>query len=426
MTKNKIKIIAGFLLFVLLPWLSKAQQFEPNYDEARVPVYTLPDPLVFNDGSAVINKKKWGKRRKEIYQYFENEVYGSVPEWKGSVKSTVVSLKDDALDGVAKRKEVRLELINGKHRVEVMILFYLPHNSKNAPLFLGYNFHGNHTTTTEQDIIIPNSWVRNDKTIGTSENRANGNGRGKALSRWPMKEIVSRGFGVATVYYGDIDPDFDDGFKNGVHQLFDSRRNSTSWGSIAAWAWGLSRVMDYLETDKEIDPKKVIVLGHSRLGKTSLWAAASDQRFAMAISNDSGCMGAAISRRKFGETVARINDAFPHWFCDNFKKYNGKEELMFVDQHELIALIAPRPVYVASAAEDLWADPKGEFLSCVFASPVYRLLGQEGFPAKEMPQLSEPVFGTVSYHIRPGKHDITLYDWQCYMDFAEHYFKQKK
>jgi len=418
--------ILSFLLFLALPWFSNAQQFVPNYDESKVPAYTLPDPLVFNNGSTVVSKKDWEKRRTEIYHIFEKEVFGVVPEWKGIVKSTVVSQKADALDGLANRKEVRLDLINGDRKISLMILIYLPHKFKDAPIFLSYNFDGNHTTTTESDVLIPDSWVSNNKALGISDNKANERGRGEAVSRWPMKEIISRGFGVATVYYGDVDPDFNDGFKNGIHQLFDSPRDSTSWGSIAAWSWGLSRIMDYFERDKEIDAKKVIVMGHSRLGKTSLWAGASDQRFAMTISNNSGCGGAAISRRKFGETVGRINTAFPHWFCDNFKKYNEKEELMPVDQHELIALIAPRPVYVASAAEDLWADPKGEFLSCVFASPVYELLGEKGLPSKEMPALSEPLIGTIAYHIRPGKHDVTLYDWKCYMDFAARYFKLKK
>ncbi len=415
--------IVVFLLFLAIPVFVNAQQKGANTDETKVPVYTLPDPLVFNDGSTVNNKKDWNKRRGEIYRIFEKQVFGIAPGWKGSIKSTIVSEKENALDGLAKRKEVRLDLINGDHRISVMVLIYLPQNSKNAPVFLSYNFKGNHSTTTEPDVQIPDSWVANNAASGITNNRSNEAGRGGAVSMWPMKEIVSQGFGVATVYYGDVDPDFDDGFTNGVHQLFDSRRDSTSWGSIAGWAWGLSRVMDYLETDKDINAKKVIVMGHSRLGKAALWAGASDQRFAMTISNNSGCGGAAISRRKFGETVAVINTSFPHWFCDNFKKYNNKEEIMPVDQHELLALIAPRPVYVASAAEDLWADPKGEFLSCVYASPVYELLGKKGFPAKDMPELSQPVTGTIAYHIRPGKHNVTLYDWQSYMAFAKQYLK---
>ena len=418
--------LCSFLFFLIFPFICNAQQFVANYDEAKVPVYTLPDVLVFNNGTPVITKKDWEKRRGEIYTIFEKEVFGVVPEWKGSVKSTVVSTKDNALDGIAKRKEVRLDFIKDNQKVTVMVLIYLPKNSKAAPVFLSYNFDGNHTTTIEPDVLLPESWVNNNAAAGITNNRANENGRGKAISRWPIKEIVSRGFGLATVYYGDVDPDFNDGFKNGVFELFDSKRDSTSWGSIAAWSWGLSRVMDYFEKDKDINAKKVIVMGHSRLGKTSLWAGASDQRFAMTIANNSGCCGAAISRRKFGETVERINTSFPHWFCDNFKKYNRKEEIMPVDQHELIALIAPRPVYVASAAEDLWSDPRGEFLSCVYASPVYELLGMKGLPSKSMPALSTPLRGTVAYHIRPGKHDVTLYDWQCYMDFAAAYFKMIK
>lgn len=421
-----MKISPGFLLFLMLPVLSFAQQFVPNYDESKVPAYKLPDPLVFNNGFPVASREDWDKRRVEIYKIFEKEVFGIVPEWKGNVKTTVVSRKAGAMEGLAKRKEVRLDLIKGKQKISVIILIYLPRDSKNAPVFLSYNFDGNHTTTTESDVLIPDSWVSNTKNNGVSDNRANDRGRGIAISRWPIKEIVSRGFGLATVYYGDIDPDFNDGFKNGVHQLFDSKRDSASWGSIATWAWGLSRIMDYLGTDKDINSKKVIVMGHSRLGKTSLWAGACDQRFAMTISNNSGCGGAALSRRKFGETVGRINNSFPHWFCDNFKKYNDKEELLTVDQHELIALIAPRPVYVASAAQDLWADPKGEFLSCVYASPVYELLGLKGLPSNEMPALSEPLSGTIAYHIRPGKHDVTLYDWNCYMNFADLYFKMRE
>ena len=394
------------------------------YYEEKVPDYTLPEPLVMADGTNVASSEMWRMRRRpQILELLRKHVYGRAPvDRPKGMTFKVFDLEHKALNGLATRKQVTVNFTGKEDGPSMDILIYLPGAAKKpVPTFVILNFSGNHTIHRDPAIKLSKRWMRSDR-------EATEQSRGRDYSSYPVEKILARGYGLATIYYGDIDPDYHDDFKNGVHPVFDKlldgKRALDAWAAICAWAWGLSRAMDYFESDEEIDESRIAVLGHSRLGKTALWAGACDERYALVISNNSGRGGAALSRRRFDETVKQINTSFPHWFCDNFKKYNGEEDRLPVDQHMLIALMAPRPVYVASADEDLWADPRGEFLSCKNAEQVYDLLGLKDLEVEMMPTLNSPVQkGRICYHIRTGGHGLNEYDWQQYMDFAERHFK---
>jgi len=422
----RAKLLGAWLVMVAIIGMTMAEP-SVNFNEARVAPYRLPELLKTAQGEPITTASQWTRRRAELLRLFEDEIYGRSPDRPDRLRFVITSIEPAALHGLATRREVTLYLAKNGTGPKLHLLLYVPnHVTGPAPVFLGLNFKGNHAVAHDPGITLRSRWLAGEE--GSSP-CADESPRGAEASRWQVETILTRGYALATMCYEDIEPDIDDGYQNGVQPLYyqpdQTRPAPNEWGAVAAWAWGLCRALDYLETDASVDARRVALVGHSRLGKAALWAGALDERFALVISNNSGCCGAALSRRDFGETVRRINSRYPHWFCENFKKYSDQVDQLPVDQHMLIALLAPRPVYIASGAEDLWADPRGEFLGAKHATPVYRLLGLEGLPAEEMPPVDHPIAGTIGYHIRHGGHDVLPYDWQQFLSFADRHLSRE-
>lgn len=422
-TNRLVKTLIVLQLAFFSMYECYAQQAMPsNTDESKVQPYTLPDVLKMPNGKEVTSSKEWMQvQRPYIYRLYEENQFGKYPTKKITIRSRLLESDHHALNGIATRKQVRIYLHPTDTTVYVDVLLYIPNNAKKpVPAFVGYNFGGNHTISSEKEILLPHTWVYG-RAKGAVNNRATDASRGIDTVSWQVHEILSHGFALATAYYGDIEPDTSVGWKTGIRTTLKDVLNiqPDEWCAMGAWAWGLSRIYDYLQKDKDINAAKVALIGHSRLGKAALWAGASDQRFALVVSNESGEGGAALSRRWYGETVQIITAHFPHWFAAKYKTYGDNVNALPVDGHMLLSLIAPRPLYVASAVEDTWSDPKGEFLSAKEAGKVYALFDKKGIDVDSMPGLHHPVGNTVRYHIRAGKHAVTLYDWQQYLQFAE-------
>lgn len=324
----------------------------------------------------------------------------------------------------ARRMQVRLRLGSGaKAPITDVVLYVPPDATGPVPVFLGLNFLGNQAECPDPGIRFPSCWLPNDTRFGIDDHRATDASRGMLSHRWPAAAMIRRGYGMATACCNDVFPDRPDGRAASclasLGRPTAGELPSDEPGAVAAWAWQLSRILDWLVTRPEVAADKVAVIGFSRLGKAALWAGACDERFALVVSIESGCGGAALSKRPVGETVAAITRKFAYWFCPAFAGYAGREEELPIDQHCLLALVAPRPLYVASASDDTWADPEGEFLGCVAADPVWRLFGQRGLGTTVFPPPDTPVGDTVGYHVRSGRHELLPYDWQRCADFAD-------
>jgi len=397
------RIIIVFVLMALVIKVQAQDHNEANYDESKVPKYTLPDVLKTSTNTEVKNKKTWEKvRRPEILKLFEDNIYGQMPKSYDSIKYWVTNEDAAAMNGKATLKQVLIEVFNNNKSVKINLVLFVPNNAnKPVPAFLLINNRGKENT---------------DPTRATKSDF------------WPAEMLIDSGYAIAAFHVSDLAPDNKETYMNGVLELYPEQLTADNgMRAIGSWAWGASRVMDYFEKDKKIDPKKIAVVGHSRGGKASLWAAAEDQRFAICVTNCSGNTGAALARRQFGERIKRINTSFPHWFSTNYKKFNDRETLLPVDQHMLIALVAPRPLYATNASEDLWADPKGTFLSLKNAEDVYALYGIKSNLPSNLPGIEEPIVNSqLGYHIREGEHNLTAYDWRNFIKFANYHFNMHK
>ncbi len=424
-------VAIGILAALVSQAGAQATSHGRNYDEAKVRPYIVPDPLLAKDGARVIAPEAWNtKRRPEILGDFRDLMYGHTPDLPIVLRTEVTAVRKDAVEGLATRTLVTLNFFDDPDAPHINLMLYVPNKATGpVPVFLGLSFYGNASVESDPAIPLHEGWMRPHRSKAVVNNRATEALRGIYANRWPLALALNRGYGVATFYCGDVEPDHIDGWRDGIrgYALKLSERGERApdeWGMLGAWGWGLSRALDYLETKPEVDSKRVVVFGHSRLGKTALWAGAQDERFAVVISNNSGEGGASFARRNFGENIA-YSIAHASWrYCDRFRQYIDREDELPFDQHMLLGLIAPRPVYIASATEDLLADPQGEFVTAVHAEPIYRLFGLKGVDTSEWPAPDTPVGQSIGYHLRTGPHAITSYDWERYLDFADRHLGQ--
>jgi hypothetical protein len=406
-----------------------AKQDHTNLDESKVGTYTLPPLLVARDGTPIRTPEQWiAKRRPEIMKLYEDNVYGHVPAWRPeNMRFMVVEESPNALGGTAHRKQVEIRFSSDPNSPVLHLLLYTPANAKGrVPVFLCLHFSGNWAITDDPGVRLYELWDRREqKRVMPAADVKRGTSK-----EWNVPLVLERGYGVAAINYSDIEPDPADkdaptwqGSPLGVRALLrpagEPLDAPDAWGDISAWAWGMSRGLDYLLTDHQVDPRNVIAVGQSRLGKTVLWAGAQDERFAMVVASCSGEGGAALSRRDYGENVDNMTTTYLYQFSGNFKRFYKHWDDLPVDAHMLISLIAPRPLFLNTGTEDQWSDPKGEFLGAQAASPAYELFGKKGLADVTMPPPDTPVFRDIAFHEHTGRHAILATDWKAFLDFAD-------
>jgi hypothetical protein len=397
-----------------------------NYDESKVGTYVLPDPLKMNDGKTARDAKTWTKqRRPEIVKLFETQQYGIAPGRPADESFEVVDAGTPALGGKAIRRQVTIHLSKDPSWPVIHLLEYLPANAtKPVPMFFTINF-GAIQNAVDDPGVIPEK-IRDAK---TDELIAPPATPARSFGKIEVNAFLDAGIGVATYYYAELDPDSLTGFPQGIRakymkpgQTGEADRAPDAWESISAWAWGMSRVEDYFETDKGVDAKRVAIHGVSRLGKTVMWAGAHDERFAAVIASCSGEGGAALSRRNSGETIAHLMapSRYPYQFAANYAKYGGFPDTAPMDANLLVALIAPRPLLLQTGSTDNWSDPKGEFLAAVGAGPVYKLLGKQDLGTEVWPAAKTPIFSNgLNYYMHEGGHGMVPTDWAIYVQFLK-------
>lgn len=442
--------IAGLLL--ALPLLGGNLPAADTFPEpAKLPSQPgLPDPLLMMNGERVTDREQWGQqRRPELKALFQHYMYGTIPPAPAHLDFTVERVDNHFFGGKATKKEVTISFDSATNAPRIHLLLVIPNThpgeqavrppatngsaarvrnlrrprrlnrDRGFPVFVGMNPCGNHTLVTDTNVALSTSWM-SKSCAGCVDHHATEASRGTQVDVWALEQSIDRGYAVTTFYCGDIEPDqtnAPDGLRAWLNRSTDGGTNDCS--TIAAWAWGISRAVDYLVTDKQIDARRIAVTGHSRLGKAATLAAAFDERIALAVPLQAGCGGTAPSRGKTGESVKAINERFPHWFNAEFKKFNDQPDRLPFDQHCLIALIAPRPVLIGCARGDTWSNPAGQFEMLQAADPVYHLLGADGLEAKQMPETNQLIGNRLGYFIRPGNHSMTKADWKMFLDFAD-------